>query len=70
MEAKMIELTSNLSQQKDISSGAIVDRKIFCHQYKEMKENRDQLKQKIDILEGYVNELNESQNSQAEEINI
>ncbi|GIY84930.1 hypothetical protein CDAR_618601 [Caerostris darwini] len=70
MEAKMIELTSNLSQQKDISSGAIVDRKIFCHQYKEMKENRDQLKLKIDILEGYVNELNESQNSQAEEINM
>ncbi|GFT43797.1 hypothetical protein NPIL_642481 [Nephila pilipes] len=69
MKAKIIEITSNLSQQKDISSGAITDRKIFCHQYKEMKENRDQLKQKIDIFEGYVNELSQLQNSQTEEIN-
>ncbi|GBM73313.1 Cilia- and flagella-associated protein 58 [Araneus ventricosus] len=68
MEAKIIELTSKLTQQKDISSGAIADRKVFCHQYKEMKENRDQLKQKIAVLDGYVNELNESQISQAEKI--
>ncbi|KAF8795156.1 Cilia- and flagella-associated protein 58 like protein [Argiope bruennichi] len=70
MEAKVIELTSKLTQQKDISGGAIADRKVFCHQYKEMKENRDQLKQKIAVLDGYVNELNESQISQAEEITV
>ncbi|GFS53501.1 cilia- and flagella-associated protein 58 [Trichonephila inaurata madagascariensis] len=69
MKAKIIEMTSNLAQQKDISSGAITDRKIFCHQYKEMKEHRDQLKQKIDILEGCINDLNQFQNSQTEEIN-
>ncbi|GFR31659.1 cilia- and flagella-associated protein 58 [Trichonephila clavata] len=69
MKAKIIEITSNLAQQKDISSGAITDRKIFCQQYKEMKENRDQLKQKIDILEGCINDLSQFQNSQAEEIN-
>ncbi|CAL1265773.1 unnamed protein product [Larinioides sclopetarius] len=68
METKIIELKSKLTQQKDISCGAIADRKVFCHQYKEMKENRDQLKQKIAILDGYVNELNGSQISQAEEI--
>ncbi|GFT98991.1 hypothetical protein NPIL_1221, partial [Nephila pilipes] len=33
------------------------------------KENRDQLKKKIVMFEGYVNELSQFQNSLSEEIN-
>lgn len=39
LQTKVIELTSHLTQQKDISTGAILDRKIFCQQYKEIKVN-------------------------------
>ncbi|KAG8185555.1 hypothetical protein JTE90_017560 [Oedothorax gibbosus] len=68
LQREVVELTSHLAQQKDISSGAILDRKIFCQQYKEVKENRDQLKQKIEILDNYVKDLRDSQLSQSEEI--
>lgn len=37
LQVKVTELTSHLTQQKDISTGAILDRKIFCQQYKEIK---------------------------------
>ncbi|XP_015907391.1 cilia- and flagella-associated protein 58 [Parasteatoda tepidariorum] len=67
-QSLITDIKNKLSQQIDISSGAIADRKHFCQQYKEIKESRDQLKMKVDILDSYVNELNASQQSHEVEL--
>ncbi|KFM61003.1 Coiled-coil domain-containing protein 147, partial [Stegodyphus mimosarum] len=68
MQVKIAELTSKLSQQTEITSAAICDRKIFCQKYKDAEESRDQMKQKINILDNCVNELKESLYSKNEEV--
>lgn len=37
MKQKIAELTSKVTQQIHISNAAILDRKMFCQQYKEIK---------------------------------
>ncbi|XP_035232281.1 cilia- and flagella-associated protein 58-like [Stegodyphus dumicola] len=68
MQVKIAELTSKLNQQTEITSAAVFDRKMFCQKYKDVEESRDQMKQKINILDNCVNELKESLYSKSEEV--
>ncbi|XP_054706934.1 cilia- and flagella-associated protein 58-like [Uloborus diversus] len=69
MKIKIAVLNNKLSQQLDVADAAILDRKIYCQQYKEAKENQDLLKEKSDILTNYVDELKESLDQRNDEVN-